>query len=343
MKIGILTFWGTKNNYGQVLQCYALYKTLCNLGHNPVLVKYDKLDRDVPDTPHPSGIQVPAAYLRKLLSRFYHYLKENRHFSSFYKKQIHSIGPYSIAEIRKTKLPLDLLIAGSDQIWSCDWPFLFADFAYDIPCMAYSASFGGTSFTDSVNKRLRVWLSRFKYISVREVDGIEICKKLGRDDAMLLPDPTLLLSCENYISLCSRIPKKNKKYILLYWLGNETAFDINLAYQYANKRNLEIVLVTAQHYRGREKETYPSIEEWIALIRDATFVVTNSFHGTVFSVLLKKRFLSIPLSGKHSRMNGRIATFLNKNRHKAQRKAKFYINKCRSASCMQSGLKQASA
>lgn len=320
MKIGVVTFWGTKDNYGQVLQCYALQKVLNKLGHKALLIKYDILDYERERVAaRRSLISHVKDILRRTLFKIENILHDRR-FKEFYKKYIMSVGPYSIVEIRKKTLDFDVLIAGSDQIWSMDCPFLFLDFGKGIKKIAYAVSFGGSEFPKDFLERVRPWVNEFSHISVREETGISICKQLKRDDAVCFPDPTLLLTSEEYDDL---IPYNDsieyQDYILVYWLSNPAAISVREIRAFAKRKKLNIVYVTGQGKLDFCKKSYPTIPEWLALIKNATYVITNSFHGCVFSIMMKKNFLVIPLIGKYARMNGRIDMLLNKYNLKSRK------------------------
>jgi hypothetical protein len=177
--------------------------------------------------------------------------------------------------------------------------------------ISYAASFGMIkNADDNYFKQISIWLKRFDIVTVREQRGIEICKKVGRNDAVCVIDPTLLLTKSDYIQLAEYI-NTDKEYILLYLLGNLTNVNIADIYEFAKKEDLEVIYVASQGRVDKYFKTYPTIGQWISLINNAKYVITNSYHGTIFSIITKRKFLVLPLKGKHSEMNDRLFTLLD--------------------------------
>ena len=129
---------------------------------------------------------------------------------------------------------------------------------------------------------------------------------------MIFPDPTLLLSSNDYKVLFAKYKVESENYILLYLLGNEIAVDVERIFDYAKSINKQIVYVASQGRFDDFPKVYPSIGEWLYLINNAACVITNSFHGTVFCLQFRKKFLTIPLVGKFSKQNDRIFDLLGK-------------------------------
>jgi hypothetical protein len=105
--------------------------------------------------------------------------------------------------------------------------------------------------------------------------------------------------------------RPKKKYLLTYFLGTRTAIDWNEIHRFAKKNHLEVVYIASQGQIDKFDHTNASVEEWLSLVAHAEYVVTNSFHGTVFSLLFGKRFLTYPITGPNARMNDRITTLLS--------------------------------
>ncbi|MCC8089326.1 MAG: polysaccharide pyruvyl transferase family protein [Rikenellaceae bacterium] len=141
-------------------------------------------------------------------------------------------------------------------------------------------------------------------ISVREISAVQLCKHFLKTEAQLVLDPTLLLSPNAYEDLCVNIP--SERGLLFYVLD----ISDNILNQIQTMgRELNVKTFTRKHsYSWAHKKVYPGVEEWIAGFRDAHFVVTDSFHGTVFSIIFNKPFLTIynPLRG-----NARLESLLN--------------------------------
>ena len=209
--------------------------------------------------------------------------------------------------LKKAKFDYDCYISGSDQVWNTS--FLkggerkktysyFLDFAPDDKILAsYAASFGVTKFPEDLKKDLEKSLKRFDIVSVREKTGLDIVKDAGANEAFLVPDPTLLLKKEDYEKFV-KDSKTEKGYTFLYMLGNHKK-DAGEVLTYAEEKGLKTV----------ECEGV-GIEDWLSEIYHSDLVVTNSFHGTVFSILFEKPFVSLLIEG--SGMNDRLTTLLEK-------------------------------
>lgn len=321
MKIGTITFWDSEDNYGQILQCYALIKFLKLQGHEPFLIKYKRqrnfysiLKRIFEEVKF--FFKSPFAIVQRFKSRFFkrRALKEivNRNFSDFRRKHIPSTSQiYSDNSLYREPPIADAYICGSDQIWAGGNPIMYLQFVpNDCIKIAYSASFGGRIPKNL--KEISRYLNSFNYVSLREKSGVALCNELGCFSAELVPDPTLLLSSEIYRQLCPEISNKSNRYILLYLLGNDIPISVDVIFEFAKLNNIEIKYVASQGRKDCFAKIYPTIEEWIDLIDNASYIITNSFHGTVFSLLLNTPFLVIPLSGSYKKMNVRIYDLLDK-------------------------------
>ena len=206
---------------------------------------------------------------------------------------------------------LEALIVGSDQVWRPAYNYyledMFLQFAVgaDIPKIAYAASFGvdNWEFTADQTTSCRRLVHQFKSISVRERSGIDLCRKFLHIDAVEMVDPTLLLSRDDYETLCQDIPI-NKKNILAAYVLDLNKEKMRFIKYLAKKNNLDVVLFRA------DLNCSLSIEEWIAMFRDSKYIVTDSFHGTVFSIIFNKTFLSMPNSGRgKTRFTSLLAKF----------------------------------
>ena len=176
--------------------------------------------------------------------------------------------------------------------------------------MAYAASWGKKELSEDFVTEISPLLTRFNYISVREKSGIEICKQCGIGNVTVRCDPTLLLSAEQYRLLYQTEATENhiKKYVFVYRLSNPCDFPMKSLLEWAQKRQLEVVYVTANGLYDSYEKTYPTITLWLSLIDHAEYVITNSFHCCVFSLIFKKKFGVVPLNKTWSGMNSRIET-----------------------------------
>jgi hypothetical protein len=331
MKIGVMTFWWSNDNYGQILQCYALQKYLRDAGHDAYLIRYDPRN-DYVRTPflkkvikafNPVKLSHFVCYkLKKIM--FYDKIEKTndlRKFDSFRKQYIRQSERiyYTYKELIEVPPEADVYITGSDQVWNPDLLSLkntknhvkafFLDFGdLEKKRIAYAASFGKEQLPDDFIQEIIPLLKKFDYISVREKSGLDICRQCGFDKAEWVPDPTMLLKAADYRALYADEPLSNivKSYCLLYMLSNTYDFSIKTVYDWAKSKNLEIVYVTGNLQYDKYEKIYATVPEWLHLIDNAEYVITNSFHCAVFSLLFQKRFGIIPLKGRLAGMNSRF-------------------------------------
>lgn len=335
MKIGIMTFWWSNDNYGQLLQCYALQQYLREQGHEPFLIRYDSR----PDfLPPPVWRKVIKAFNPIKLSRFikYKFIKKfqkiqfnleeqnnQRQFDSFRKKYIRQSEQIylSYSELKENPPKADCYIVGSDQVWNfyeyplnkCKNPLhaYFLDFgASSTKRISYSASWGKPEISDEYKNEIQPLLSKFNYISVRERTGVSLCQACGAKKVELRCDPTLLLKADHYrqLYLTEKNPDFPERYILVYRLGNPCDFPMKKISNWANSKSLEVIYVTANGLSDTYKKIYPTIQQWLSLIDNAEYVITNSFHCCVFSLIFRRKFAVIPLKSSAKGMNSRIET-----------------------------------
>lgn len=336
MKIGIITYWITRSNYGTVLQNYALQTFLHSLGFETFLIRTDiplgcsRLDY-YKSLLQKNGFFSLITYFKsrlfcKIARRISSENKndDKRNFPDFVNKNLNPTKVFrSLSELESDCPMADIYISGSDQVWNTYGEnyntvseqikaYLLSfvpDSAKKISC---AASFGKSSLAVEFESLFKKELSRFDFISCREKSGVEICKRLGFENAVLQQDPTMILSSDEYKKIASKSLVPKKPYILLYLLGNDTDFSTRRLKQFAKLKNLEVVYVPANEAQKINfyKKTFPTVEEWLGLYENASAVVTNSFHGTVFSLIFNKPFLSVHQTGKFEDQNVRIDSLL---------------------------------
>lgn len=294
MKIAIFTL-PLIDNFGGVLQNFAMQKSLRALGHDVYTLDtcYRYSLRKYISTTLILSIFQPLGIFKnwkKPLRPYKGYIRE-KHFGKFIEKNIKTIDVKSLSESIITDNSIDTIIVGSDQVWrpkynkpdSCSNLYnAYLDFAEDINGLkriAYAASFGVDSWEYSAEEthKCKQLLSKFNAVSVREKSGISLCSEyLKHTGTEWVPDPTLLLSAADYRQLFNNKSKTCEPYLLAYILdGNDEIYDILKGEAYKKGLKLNIV------HTG---EVSPSV--WLELIDNATAVVTDSFHCTVFSLIL---------------------------------------------------------
>lgn len=331
MKIGIVTLWTSDTNYGQQLQCYALQTYLRAAGHDAYLIRYS-LQQDIKRTPllkrmlkifNPILLSNFILYKIRIARIWREQALHPRYFSDFRNKFIKQSQKeyYSYDELQKNPPDAEVYITGSDQIWNL---FLLInkslttmkvhllDFGdSSVRRIAYAASFGEKQLDNDSIEIFAPLLKKFDYISVREKSGVAICKQCGVDTAEWVLDPTMLLDIQQYRALYQAeiLKKHTKPYCFLYLFAHLSIFQVQLICNWAKQRKLDIVSAIGGYlfdkYSKFNRE-YPTIPEWISLIDNAEYVITDSFHGSVFSLLFSKKFAVIPKVGQYSGMNERL-------------------------------------
>lgn len=334
MKIGIITFHHTQN-FGGCLQALALQEYLKTRYHVETgLINY------CPDviTDVYRGFSIPK-YIRMLKKGYggrvvrvfasdLFYFKQNlrisRKFNQFYRKYYNLIGPQMLTldALRKQKLQAETLIAGSDQIWNknllggldCAYFLKFGDIG--TRRIAFSASIGQDELSRDKVEEYRRMLQDFDYISTREKRAQELLQNVAPCPIYHTLDPTLMLTSDQWLKLFSQgidIPKE--PYIFLYTI-NWSERVVEYAQQLSEKKGIPLVTVLAKQRFENELGHFPECtpDDFVRLISGAQFVVTNSFHGTVFSILFGKSFWTFLNKDRNSRIVGILETLGIENR-----------------------------
>ena len=331
MKIGIMTFWWSNDNYGQLLQCYALQKFLRDAGHDAYLIRYDyTLDLSTPTYLkllkglNPYLLIRYLTYRIKLIKLQKETITHNRHFDEFRKKYIRqSESLYTTySQLKENPPEADIYIVGSDQVWNFSFVTTknsiihayMLDFGSEsTKRMSYAASWSMHSLSQKLIDEIKPLLQKFSYVSVREEHGIELCRQCGYERAEHVCDPTLLLEADIYRKLyqSENVQTQEQKYLFLYMLNNQCNFDIQRVYDFAADRQLKVVYVTGNGVLDKREKCFATIPEWLSLVDNAEYVVTNSFHCCVFSSLFGKKFGVVKLKGKYAGMNTRMESLFN--------------------------------
>ena len=294
MKVGIIT-QALLNNYGGILQNYALQQVLKGMGHDVITIDY---------VSHFSFkkyiIYILKTFLLLLLNKrrkFLPFYRKrnlfNQQFVSQYIRTTVSVKKYTAQIIKDYNL--DAIVVGSDQVWrpeyNNDLYAMYLSFANDddnLIRVAYAASFGidQWTYTEKQTEKCKKLAKRFNAISVREKSGIKLCEENLEVKAIQVLDPTLLIDKEKYEELCKDVPVNNTSFLAAYILDLNKEKE-EFIYKIAKERNLPIKMFRA------DTNASLSIQEWLAVFRDAKYVITDSYHGTLFSIIFRKDFLTI--------------------------------------------------
>lgn len=316
MRIAILTL-PLHTNYGGILQAYALQTVLERMGHSVEVIDRNRdpgvdislsvrLKRFLLQHVFNQNIEKVSAIERFLIEK-----KENKYIWEFIDKYIKRKEIFSLQQIQQNEF--DAIVVGSDQVWRRDYfmnsysnasdAFLAFAKGWKIKRIAYAPSLGINewNYTPEETAEIKGLLSTFDLITVREGDGVELFRKELQISPEQVLDPTLLLSKNDYELLCVRKNKENKGGLFCYILD------------YSDKKRELIELVSLKTnlkpfspIQELKKRRIP-VEEWISCFSQAEFIVTDSFHGCVFSVIFGKPFI---VYENRERGNSRFYTLL---------------------------------
>lgn len=317
MKIGIVTITEL-DNFGNRLQNYALQRVLMDLGldvetiPNYIVFKYRKSKRwrlnQLKKGIRNKDCSVISPLIRQI--RFEKFDKKHFAFSNNY-SDINHISKCLNEEY-------DYFIAGSDQIWNpyftFNLDFNFLTFCDKHKRLAYAASFGVDEIPEEKVCVYREYINGIDQMSVREYSGKKIVKLISGKDVPVLVDPTILLDREQWKTL-SKKPKwirNAQKYILLYYLGKTEERDILIKELLLNNPKMKECKILDINDIKKLKEYSVRPDEFIWLIDNSQAVITDSFHGTVFSILMGVPFIHSPRKDVWVSMNSRVSSLFKK-------------------------------
>jgi len=316
-KVDILTLSGYYN-YGNRLQNYALQEVIKSFSEEVETLILSKIFVQSSGTFR--KIKKVFSYplsqtLNSINNKINSYINKNiidqreDKFKQFSQKYINEKHVNSFDELKKIAKDTDYFVVGSDQVWhpyTMD-QYYSLQFVEEEKRIAYAPSFGISEIPEGLKPQFKEWLSSIPYISVREKEGAKIIKQLTGRDAPVLADPTLLLTKDEWLKISKvHAHKPSSKYLINYFLGKIPTERKTLIKQIAKKYNLEIVSIADL----KDKKTYiadPS--EFIDYIKSASLVLTDSYHGTIFSILMETPFFVFERIGGKS-MYSRIETLL---------------------------------
>lgn len=312
MKIGIITFQQAIN-YGAVLQLYALQKVVSDLGGTVEIINYisPKIENDYKLLRINRGVK---AFLASVISVIA-FSKKKFKFKKFVDKFVDLSKSISDKkELYNLSKGFDYIITGSDQVWNyqiteADNTYLL-DFVEPQKRLAYAASFGVSKLPQALKENYRELLSPYSYITVRENQGAEIVKDLCGKEVSVVLDPTLLLGKCDWQVITESIPVSKRK-IVVYTLFKSDLL-INLAKKLSEETGLEIAI-----FNPRVRNIYDDTsvycsgpEDFVSIFMNAEYILTNSFHGTAFSINFNKKFLVELPRGEGGQRNSRIETII---------------------------------
>lgn len=287
LKVAIITFHRAIN-YGAVLQTYALSKYLKESGYDVKVLDYRS---EAIESSYKVRLKPNMNSLKQMLLLPFSE-KKKRKFYEFIEKNIPHTRPlYTVEDLREEAHNFDFIVTGSDQVWNSQWTagdnaFLL-NFCEDAQKVSYAASIGKSSVSAEEEERLKKHLMNFRAISVREKTGKSLLDSLIQKDVFVNCDPVALLSKEEWEQTAD-VPEE-KNYVLVYMLVKSDSL-MNVAVEYGKKNGKQVILINdniRKQYSVSYKR-YISPEQFVGLFCKADCVFTNSFHGTMFSIIFEK-------------------------------------------------------
>ncbi len=298
-KVGILTLYPSYN-YGGMLQCMAMYKLLSDLDVEPILISRPQYIQEglLRKIARKVLMWLPGQNVRNIRSNWRDTKLHKPFFNTYVKNQTKLLWTQEELKSVCASEGLNAVVVGSDQVWRFEYindgyyQNYFLDFVPEnVDKIAMSASFGKDSWNspESVKENVRKLLRRFKAISTREASGVDICaNEFGLPSAYHTLDPTMLVDKSFYDFLISLSPLSTEESRLVTYILDETEYKSRIIQQISHQRNAQ-----PKHLYGYKTKKFISMSEWLKSIKSADFVVTDSFHGMVFSIIFRKNFIVI--------------------------------------------------
>lgn len=314
-------------NYGSVLQTYASMRTLEKMDIDAKVLDYvpERLEDETARKLLTSTSVNASGKIKQLIHKAVvapSYKRQKKTFDSFLEKYVRLTRRYSREEIESAPPKADLWCTGSDQVFNTeinggiDGPY-YLDFVPDEDRkIAFSASFGMADVSEEAKEETARLLKRYDALSFREQTGVDICKGLGIDGAVNVLDPALCLKKSEWELLMQDIPKAKEKYILVYELNGESDIG-HAAKALSEKTGLKVKRVSYywHHFAKYGKLVFcPGVEQFLSLVRDAQYIVTDSFHATALSILFERQFYSVLPPKFNSRVTDILKLFALENR-----------------------------
>lgn len=311
MRVGIVT-QPLEMNYGGIIQNWALQQVLRALGHNPITI--DAYQRY--SIPHLLYSYVKTWHNHR---RGIKWMKYPRRYRGAMRNEL--MGQFIEEHIAKTRVMwhykrgvvkryrMDAIVVGSDQVWRVGYnenhiEDMYLKFAAGLPLkrVAYAASFGLDKWTynEQQTAACAALAQQMDAISVREISGVDLCRDHLGVDACCTLDPTMLLDAEGYREIIDNQWDSSEPYLAVYCL-DITKAKKEFFNRLAAERGLNV------RYFSAGWEATLTVEQWLAMLKNASMVVTDSFHGMVFSILFSRDFYALC---NFKRGNSRIAGLL---------------------------------
>lgn len=323
MKIGIIT-WYKSTNFGTNLQAIALQKYLRNKGYEVKIVNYEvvsSLNSDVRNFWQKVAYQ-PCKYVLKYAQWKYKkelHVRDQKINNAMIVNCILTDKIFNESELIDICNQFDLLICGGDQIWNPNWyhRFYFADYD-DIKTrrISYAPSMGVNTIPPKLRTEIKRGIERFDKVSIREEKGAELLNSFTKVNPTVVVDPTLLLSAEEWkeIFMLKNAVISSGEYVLSMFLTDKMEH-WKAARNFVRKKGMRHVIIPYgcfSYLQIGEIHADAGIQDMLALINSANYVLTDSFHITVFSIIFQRQFYAFQRfeENDNTSQNSRIKTLL---------------------------------
>lgn len=335
-KVGIITIVNV-NNYGAELQAFATLRKLQLMGYDAEIINYlyykdwRYVDSKISRPFSPMNIKDKIIYFTKyrvasfVLNKILPLIcKDVKHrianFNSFHQHNTRFSRLYKSMKDLYTDTPIyDVYMAGSDQVWnpsasSSIEPYFLTFAPHNALTVSYASSFGVSKIeNNSIANHIKLGLSSIKNISVREYSGVELVKELTGRTAQLVCDPTLLLNKSEWAMFMKPVSNMPQHYVLIYQLSESDAI-VKLATKIGKQKQIPVYRICKRAFKVKKDKEVVNIldagpSEFLSLIANASFIITNSFHGTAFSINFGIPFYTIVSAKKKN--NSRMESLLN--------------------------------
>lgn len=303
------------NNYGSILQYYALQQYLTRFNVEAYWIRFmfptaQTLKEFVKKSSYwlRHGFRIKNAYLHARTQMGFRTFMHGR-------CRVSPLKYGSLNKLKENPPKADIYITGSDQVWGGELEANYLTFApQGKKKIAYAVSFGRRELTQEHQDNIQDWVRQFDAVSVREASGIDICKKMGVE-AVHLPDPTLLLDDVDYLpSDVARFERS--KYVFCYFINEHNPKNLRMAdiAGFCSRLGAELKVTGIEGPETVVPSKYIcqyAPEEWLNHYKYADYVFTNTFHGTVFSIIFRKQFCVMLQKGFSEKQNERLLSLLN--------------------------------
>ncbi len=306
MKIALVVY-RIGPSHGSLLQTYALYKTLQEMGHEITILDRQRnmsLYRKIRNVAARIKNMVIHSYKGPIFYTGDYSPISMKELNIFFKKYL-ATKTFTFSKANELEriagMDFDCFIVGSDQTWRptfvYDVRYYYLNFLPDnhpARRIAYAPSFGTSEWEYSpwLEEECKDCLVKFSAVSVREDDGVDLCQKHFGVKATHVLDPTMLLKREDYLSLFDN-SKARKRKLLSFSVLDKSELATDIIQRISHRMNIDLYQINASHNYTVADWIEPGIDKWLEGIYQAEFVVTDSFHATVFSILMNTPFVTI--------------------------------------------------